>query len=562
MKKLLFVCLAIAFNVHLFAGKVHCDIKTNFDTKGDTIRLCVYNFNASGTARFDIDSVYLVTEPSVNLNLRIGAYVLAFMHPQANRFEVPVYIENDEADISISVGLQPLTIPEQVDSVHLVSRNKEMLHTVIPMDKKDDTWVINPDSIPEDMIGYTFKVNNAGNYHIPSKESFMPPYLFFYMHEYNGEEIIFSENYYTSKKKEEQFKAKGYDAELYELYKSVKKEADVFKKVKKDSDEYPEAYNTYVNEFLKPLKDEQEGQLKQALIVTLLESLDRSHPVKVELYAQYKKKDREAAEKIQGSEEYKAYLKEVVDLLKEVDVTSPFVTSRVYYTARSMTYEFRDTDLFPEFGIPFGFFDQFLYDFKHKVVAYNAKGDIIFNEIRNKARKNPEKAEKELLAFKEEYATHKTVRKGRVDNALMGMRVKKGTKAPEFTVVSLEGDTIRLTDYKGKYVFLDFWGSWCGPCMGEIPNISKLSKGISADELVVIGLVCHDTEKKVKKVIEENEISYVNAIADQKLQNSFGVSSYPTTMLLDKEGVIIAKNMRGSGLLKAVKAKMQSADNN
>jgi len=164
----------------------------------------------------------------------------------------------------------------------------------------------------------------------------------------------------------------------------------------------------------------------------------------------------------------------------------------------------------------------------------------------------PDKAKEILLTINEKYPNSKLVKNGTIDRYLKEYLITTGTEAPDFKLVSLSGDEICLSKLKGRYVFIDFWGTWCGPCVSEIPNIKRLHEEIPADKLVVIG-ICQDEKEKVEKFIKEYEITYPNIMADKTILSLYGVIKFPTTFLIDKEGVILAKDIRGENLTETIK---------
>ena len=130
-------------------------------------------------------------------------------------------------------------------------------------------------------------------------------------------------------------------------------------------------------------------------------------------------------------------------------------------------------------------------------------------------------------------------------------------KSPQILIKELEEIVASHGRDNPVIIFIDFWGSWCGPCLGEIPNIKKLYASVSKEKLKVIGLA-YDDVNALAKCIEENKIEYPNAIAPDKTLKEYGITAYPTTLLIDPDGRIIAKNLRGSNLVAAVQEKMDS----
>ncbi|MDX9791300.1 MAG: TlpA disulfide reductase family protein [Candidatus Kapaibacterium sp.] len=101
---------------------------------------------------------------------------------------------------------------------------------------------------------------------------------------------------------------------------------------------------------------------------------------------------------------------------------------------------------------------------------------------------------------------------------------------------------------KGKVVFLNFWGTWCGPCRREIPDIIKISKELKNKDFVVIGIAYEqvrsedDAVKKVLDFASKNDIEYINFIANRDIIEAYGkIPSVPTTFIIDKNGKLIEK---------------------
>lgn len=110
--------------------------------------------------------------------------------------------------------------------------------------------------------------------------------------------------------------------------------------------------------------------------------------------------------------------------------------------------------------------------------------------------------------------------------------------------------TISLESLKGKYVLLDFWAVWCGPCRQEIPNLRELYSKSDKSKFEIIGIVGDSPSDALNKMIDEQSITWIQLLSDDKnkIKESYGIHGYPTTFLINPEGVIIAKNLRGKEL--------------
>lgn len=121
-----------------------------------------------------------------------------------------------------------------------------------------------------------------------------------------------------------------------------------------------------------------------------------------------------------------------------------------------------------------------------------------------------------------------------------------GIKAADFKLTDLDGKTVKLSDYKGKVVILDFWATWCPPCVKEIPHFNQLSKTYGAKGLVVLGVsVDEGGAPAVMKFKKKNTVDYRIAISDdathQTYQNYLPKEErggIPFTFVIDKQGQI------------------------
>ncbi len=120
--------------------------------------------------------------------------------------------------------------------------------------------------------------------------------------------------------------------------------------------------------------------------------------------------------------------------------------------------------------------------------------------------------------------------------------VKDRKKAPEFTLKDATGKPVKLSDFKGKVVLLNFWATWCGPCKIEIPWFIDFEQKYKDKGFAVIGIsMDEDGWKDVKPYVDLKKVNYRVVIGDDTTATLYGgVDSLPTSFVIDKEGKIAA----------------------
>lgn len=119
----------------------------------------------------------------------------------------------------------------------------------------------------------------------------------------------------------------------------------------------------------------------------------------------------------------------------------------------------------------------------------------------------------------------------------------KGVQAPDFDLATLDGRRVKLSDFRGKAVLLNFWATWCPPCKIEMPWFVDLQKQYGKDGLVVLGVAMDDTEApKIAEFAHEMGVNYQVLLGTDQVSDDYGNVQYlPTTFYLDRNGVIVDK---------------------
>lgn len=112
--------------------------------------------------------------------------------------------------------------------------------------------------------------------------------------------------------------------------------------------------------------------------------------------------------------------------------------------------------------------------------------------------------------------------------------------APDFELETLDGTKLKLSDLKGKNVILNFWATWCGFCVVEMPDLQKLNDKYKDEDLVVLAINVGESKETVQKFMEENELNLLILLdEDSSVANTYGVRSFPSTLSVNKEGEIV-----------------------
>jgi thiol-disulfide isomerase/thioredoxin len=182
----------------------------------------------------------------------------------------------------------------------------------------------------------------------------------------------------------------------------------------------------------------------------------------------------------------------------------------------------------------------------------------LYGEVLN----NEAKADELMKQLKTEFAGTKLVSAMEKQEAATAAAKKiqsslvVGAKFPDFDEKDLAGNPLSIAAHKGKVVLIDFWATWCGPCVGELPNVIATYDKHHAAGFDIIGISLDQDQAKLAQFTKSKNMTWPQFFDGQgwgnKLAVKYGIQSIPATFLLNGDGVIIGKDLRGEALEAAV----------
>lgn len=511
-------------------------------------------------------------------DLEPGLYTLVVSAFGYETLETAILVPDADTQVEVKTYLEPFGLKKK-DDIEWVKLWGEFCRwrvrspDIVELVKRDSVWVLPGKNPVKEGEGYRFIVDNNNSQVYDLRHSNAKPRnssrIIGFSSIYTGGEIVFDPSLYASKRDSRtEFVANN---ELQTTFSRLVKEMKDIRekgmhsyfKMLRSADVWDSTFIDQGNR-LREIVNQYPSYFEQFLLQEEFEFLQRFHPhnrVRRELRklrSDKKEYDRKMKEHYQSAV-YESYFSQMAQLAKKVDSNSLFF--RTYGTFSSTLFSLDEglhfaPHLSEKYKIPPFYFTGILVAHERNLPPGTKEGESLLWRMAQhyRDRDHPVAARSAIDQLIERYPNSKTVLEGATERLLNALDMREDSVAPDFVVQTVAGDSLRLSDFRGKFVMLDFWGTWCAPCLNELPHLKKLSQSFS-DELKVIGLA-HDDPRTLADFVNENDIPYPNGIAVPKIEKAYGIVSWPTTFLIAPNGRIIAKNLRGEKLVDLVAEKL------
>ncbi|RRJ67287.1 thiol-disulfide oxidoreductase [Paenibacillus oralis] len=115
-----------------------------------------------------------------------------------------------------------------------------------------------------------------------------------------------------------------------------------------------------------------------------------------------------------------------------------------------------------------------------------------------------------------------------------------GSIAPSFELTDLQGETVRLADFRGSNVLLNFWASWCGPCVNEMPLLNEVYA--QSSDIAIIAVNVGETPERARRFVEKVDLDFTVVLdRDNEMKKKYRINGLPVTLLIDKNGRIVER---------------------
>lgn len=152
--------------------------------------------------------------------------------------------------------------------------------------------------------------------------------------------------------------------------------------------------------------------------------------------------------------------------------------------------------------------------------------------------------------------TREHSRRARSRRPTAGLDGEQRRAAPDFEARTADGKAVRLSDLRGRVVLIDFWASWCGPCLRDFPELKRIAEAHVGDDFALLGVSLDRDRKAFESTVERRGLSWPHHFDGRQWSNAvaqaYSVRSIPRTVLVDREGRIARTGLRGRALERAI----------
>jgi peroxiredoxin len=567
LKLIFLICLTISFSFSQ-AAQLKINVKPYKEIKENEYALCIDRAGA-GDGMYDaFDTMYISKTSHFEVNnIQKGRYQIAIMHPSSDILFYNIYFSDNNSVVEMNVELDQITIPTKIDSIRIVGEfngwDYSENYLKMKYDARKKYWFLPENEMKKELGVFYFVINEYTKKHSPElsiapKKSFWADYQ--NTIKPSNKKIIFVLGNFKQSQPKHKFTITGNDEDYSMIYDSLKSMIENvsihYSKTISEAETLVDYKTIYYDAelTLRKLSEKYDKSFPWLFTEAFFKIYDYS-PVEIEAYLV--RNNSLEYQRICTGNNYFANIKNKALILKGIQNPELAITPELISRISFFPHYLSMYDLYDELEIPYGYIENLLSELKKESANQELCGTIEYLKAHSISYYRPDKVKNIYLGIKEHYPKFSYVRQGLIDKELKSLSITAGQEAPKFKITTLDGKEIELSSLKGKYVFIDFWGTWCAPCREEIPNIKKMFETIPSDELVIIGIVYNDKAETINKYISKNDIKYINALATEEIISDYGVNSFPSTFLIDKEGKIKGKDLRGTDLANIVKELMR-----
>jgi len=142
--------------------------------------------------------------------------------------------------------------------------------------------------------------------------------------------------------------------------------------------------------------------------------------------------------------------------------------------------------------------------------------------------------------------------------------IEVGDTAPEFSIAADDGRTVTRSGFGGKLLVVNFWATWCPPCVTEMPSLSQFQQNFAAQGVVVLGVSVDRNERAYRRLLAQKQVAFLTARdPEARISSRFGTFKYPESYLIDRNGRVVQKiigpaNWTDVGMVNQIKALLKS----